>query len=176
MRKLTCLLMLLGFMCVSSVGISEVKAHSTSDYEVAYRIYSPQTGQHRYMTDLTRMNQLVIDQGWHLEKGHLLFSKSAEDYLPAATVLTLFSLNNQDILYTTNLVEVDLLLKANWQILLSSDVPLSALKPEKGVPVYRLYQPALGRHHFTAIFAERNQLMQAGWQAEGIAFYASAVS
>lgn len=176
MKKLVCLWLLLGVLGVISFGgVAKVNAHSTTDDTVAYRIYSPQTGQHRYMTDLTVMNQLVIDQGWHLEKGHLLFTNDLTAYQEDMTLYTLISMKNQDVLYTSNPREAMQLQAANWRILLSTDVPFSYLEPQKGIPVYRLYHPIASRHHFTAIATEKMQLLQYGWQDEGIAFYASGI-
>ena len=45
--------------------------------------------------------------------------------------------------------------------------------PNKGVPLYRLYNPnaVAGAHHYTTSEKERNSLVQAGWKDEGIAWY-----
>jgi hypothetical protein len=44
---------------------------------------------------------------------------------------------------------------------------------ENEVPQYRLYNPnvTVGAYHFTASIEERNVLLAAGWQDQGIGFY-----
>lgn len=42
-----------------------------------------------------------------------------------------------------------------------------------GQPVYRLYNPNSGEHHYTDDETERNTLAQIGWIDEGISFYTS---
>ena len=44
---------------------------------------------------------------------------------------------------------------------------------KENVPQYRLYNPnvTVGAYHFTASMEERNVLLAAGWQDQGIGFY-----
>lgn len=42
-----------------------------------------------------------------------------------------------------------------------------------GTPVYRLYNPYVGDHHFTVSSQERDALVSAGWTDEGIGWYSS---
>ena len=41
------------------------------------------------------------------------------------------------------------------------------------MPVYRLYNPNGGYHHFTTDASERASLISLGWSDEGIGFYSS---
>lgn len=43
--------------------------------------------------------------------------------------------------------------------------------PNNKIPVYRLYNPSLGVHHYTAGEAEKDYLSTHGWNYEGIVFY-----
>ena len=40
-----------------------------------------------------------------------------------------------------------------------------------GVPVYRLFNPYTGEHHYTSNLGERNYLIILGWLDEGIGWY-----
>ena len=46
--------------------------------------------------------------------------------------------------------------------------------PEHAVPLFRLYNPnctGAGAHHYTTSEPERDMLVNAGWQDEGIGWY-----
>lgn len=43
--------------------------------------------------------------------------------------------------------------------------------PTTGDPVYRLYNPNVGDHHYTLNASERDMLVNVGWQYEGIGWY-----
>ena len=43
--------------------------------------------------------------------------------------------------------------------------------PNKGDPMYRLFNPNAGDHHYTGSAEERDMLINAGWRYEGIGFY-----
>lgn len=46
--------------------------------------------------------------------------------------------------------------------------------PRRGrPPVYRLYNPYAGDHHYTISAEEYDYLEQVGWAQEGVAFYSS---
>ena len=46
------------------------------------------------------------------------------------------------------------------------------IAPEtSNTPVYRLYNPYGGEHHYTMSVAERDMLIRAGWNDEGIGWY-----
>lgn len=46
--------------------------------------------------------------------------------------------------------------------------------PAGSTPVYRVYNPNSGLHHYTTDSWERNHLLDQGWRSEGVAFYVSA--
>lgn len=48
---------------------------------------------------------------------------------------------------------------------------LNSNKPNNSVPVYRLYNPNSGLHHYTVNDGERESLVAAGWRDEKISFY-----
>lgn len=43
--------------------------------------------------------------------------------------------------------------------------------PNSGQPVYRLYNPYSGDHHYTMAQSEINSLTKIGWRYEGLSFY-----
>nr|MDK8214101.1 mannosyl-glycoprotein endo-beta-N-acetylglucosamidase [Enterococcus faecalis] len=43
--------------------------------------------------------------------------------------------------------------------------------PKSGTPVYRLYNPNAGDHHYTPHVSEKNNLVKVGWRYEGISWY-----
>lgn len=54
-----------------------------------------------------------------------------------------------------------------------TDSLLHGIMPEGGTPVYRLYNPNDGLHHYTADSAERESLVALGWNDEHVIFYAN---
>ena len=58
-------------------------------------------------------------------------------------------------------------------VLLVCMVPISALAAEvQTTPMYRLYNPNSGEHFYTGSLEEKNNLVVAGWNYEGIAWNA----
>ena len=49
---------------------------------------------------------------------------------------------------------------------------VTGIKPAGIVPMFRLYNPNAGDHHYTMNKAERDMLVRVGWRAEGVAWYA----
>ncbi len=45
--------------------------------------------------------------------------------------------------------------------------------PVAGEPVYRLYNPCAGDHHYTLSAFERDCLVAAGWQSEGVGWHSA---
>ena len=43
--------------------------------------------------------------------------------------------------------------------------------PDSGTPVYRLYNPYAGDHHYTTSWEETEHLQTVGWRYEGICWY-----
>ena len=43
---------------------------------------------------------------------------------------------------------------------------------ESKTPIYRLYNPNVGDHHYTSSTEEQEMLVKAGWKDEGIGWYA----
>lgn len=55
-------------------------------------------------------------------------------------------------------------------VLINTGIPLK-VQAESNVPVYRLYNSNSGEHFLTTNSAERENLVQCGWNDEGIGFY-----
>lgn len=82
------------------------------------------------------------------------------------SVYRLYNKNNGDHLYTINFDEAKALVKSGWNY-----EGVEWVAPEKGDPVYRLYN---GQYHmFTQDVEEKEALVHAGWKSEGIAFRTS---
>ena len=45
-----------------------------------------------------------------------------------------------------------------------------------GTPIYRLYNPNAGDHHYTGSSKERDNLVKLGWKYEGISWYSAPAS
>lgn len=55
-------------------------------------------------------------------------------------------------------------------------LPGGALAAEETVPMYRLYNPNSGEHFYTGAYKERDVLVEAGWNYEGVAWNAPLTS
>ena len=84
--------------------------------------------------------------------------------------------------YTTNKAEYDYLGSIGWnqekESFKAAKAPNANSKDSKPnesnkniVPVYRLYNPNDGNHHWTMSVTERDWLVKLGWNAEGIGWY-----
>ena len=56
--------------------------------------------------------------------------------------------------------------------LLAALLPGKALAAEETIPMYRLYNPNSGEHFYTGSYEERDMLVEAGWNYEGVAWNA----
>lgn len=94
---------------------------------------------------------------------------SEQDELAASvSMYRLYNPYTGEHLYTSSTVERQACVDAGWRY---EGVGWQA--PEKGKPVYRLYNPHVtgGDHHYTMSGYERDQLVKAGWRDEGVAWY-----
>jgi hypothetical protein len=71
-------------------------------------------------------------------------------------------------MYTTDFNEAEGLFNGGW----SYEGANFSSCSDDGIPVYRLYNPNDGRHHFTTSATEKSSLISIGWNDEGIGFYA----
>ena len=132
-----------------------------------YRLYNPNSGEHFYTSTVAEKDNLV-SVGWTDEDD----AWSAPTYSDTP-VYRLYNPNSGEHHYTDSAGEIDFLLSLGWYyegIGWYSD-------DDQGVPIYRLYNPnatgqyAASAHHFTKDLNEKNTLIAAGWNDEGIGWY-----
>ena len=138
--------------------------------EAVFRLYNPNSGEHFYTRAIAEKNQLITS-GWQDE------AVGFEATTIGLPVYRVYNPNAGDHHYTTSASEVQALVAAGWQeegISFYAYDPAAFTLAEKALtPVYRLYNPnaKAGAHHYTENVDERDHLVQAGWQAEGVAWY-----
>ena len=83
-------------------------------------------------------------------------------------VYRLYNHNTGEHFYTTSATERAVDISAGW-----TDEGLGWVAPDKGITVYRLYNPnaKVGSHHYTTSAYERDSLVKMGWKYEGVGFY-----
>ena len=147
------------------------KLGRTSSYtatQVMHRLYNPNSGEHFYTASAKEKNGLV-KVGWKYEG--IGWTAPVTSKTP---VYRLYS--GTDHHYTTSAKEKDNLVKAGWKYegigWYSHDA--------KGLPLYRQFNPNVnpkakrnnsGSHNYTTSKAENDNLVRAGWKAEGIGWY-----
>lgn len=137
---------------------------STDQYNVMYRMYNPNSGEHFYTAALAEKTMLV-NAGWIYEGIGWRAPKSSPD-----PVYRVYNPNAGDHHYTMNWNEMNQLVQVGWiyeGIGWYSDTT-------KSVPLYRQYNPnaIAGTHNYTINTAERDMLVGVGWMDEGIGWYA----
>ncbi|MDH6365644.1 hypothetical protein M2139_002651 [Enterococcus sp. PF1-24] len=90
----------------------------------------------------------------------------AKGEITEVPVYRAYNPNNGDHLYTKDLNEYNVVVKAGWTAEGTAFTASSA-----GVPVYRLYNPNSGEHFFTTDAGEYDSVANSGWTKEGTAFY-----
>lgn len=84
-------------------------------------------------------------------------------------VFRLYNPNSGEHVYTADLAEKNMLVKAGWR-----DENVAWISPKQSSePIYRLYNPNAGDHHYTTDKREADHLSRIGWNNEGIFFYGS---
>ena len=132
-----------------------------------YRMYNPNSGEHFYTAQVEERNSLVM-AGWKYEGVGWVAPEQSD-----TPVYRLYS--GTDHHYTASMEERDNLVAAGWSY--------EGIGWYSGgsVPVYRQYNPNVvptaptnnsGSHNYTTSLAENDQLVSAGWYAEGIGWYA----
>lgn len=137
-------------------------------YTIMYRMYNPNSGEHFY-TSSANEAQNLYKEGWGDEGLGWYAPKSSK-----TPVYRLYS--GTDHHYTTSAKEKDSLTKAGWKyegIAWYSD-------DAKGVALYRQFNPNVqpsaptnnsGSHNYTTSKSENDNLVKAGWRAEGVGWY-----
>lgn len=152
-------------------GVNKVTITFNDDIQAMYRLYNPNSGEHFYTASEAERNS-VRDAGWIAEG--IGWTAPA---ISNAPVYRLYNPNAGDHHYTMSAEERDMLIGAGWQyegIGWYSDVT-------RAVALNRLYNPyaygagGAGAHHYTASYAERDELLKLGWRNEGIGWYGAGV-
>lgn len=131
-------------------------------YEVMFRLYNPNSGEHFYTSSTVERDHL-ISVGWNDEGTGWTAPKAGE------AVYRLYNSNAGEHHYTLSTVERDSLIAAGWNdegIGWRSD-------PAQRIALYRVYNPNeyANNHHYTKEAGERDILLSKGWQDEGTAWY-----
>ena len=136
-----------------------------------YRLYNPYTGEHFYTSSEVERDSLV-SVGWESE-GEGWVAPSA-----GAPVYRLYNpyVEGGDHHYTLSVVERDYLVEQGWR---DEGVGWYSASDEDGnaidgaVPIYRQYNPyaTTGTHNYTTSEVEKDSLVAAGWNDEGVAWY-----
>ena len=132
-----------------------------------YRLYDPNSGAHLFISNAAEKDNLVLI-GWEYEG--VAWTAPASSNIP---VYRVYNPNSGEHHYTTNASEKDILVALGWK-----DEGIGWYSDEnRGTPLYRLYNPnatgqyAAGAHHYTKDVKERDYLITAGWNDEGIGWY-----
>lgn len=137
-----------------------------------YRLYNKYTGEHFYTGSIVERDSLV-EAGWTSEGTGWIAPRES-----STPVYRLYNPNVEggDHHYTTSTVERDSLVKAGWKLDKGEgkDGAVFYSDDAKTVPVYREYNPNAYscNHNYTASEVEHNSLIDAGWNDEGIGWYA----
>lgn len=181
MKNLVKKILLLSLFIINCIGLfqpvfalenEEVDCYSNVDFEILFRLYNPNTGEHFYTSnddDIdTSERSLCIRAGWRPED---IAWTAATKNNSTTPVYRLYNPNNGgDHHYTQDKQEYESRIKDGWRgegIAFYSD-------DKKGIPIYREYNPNAisGIHNWTTSLEEHNYLVSIGWKDEGIAFYA----
>lgn len=138
------------------------------DVSEMYRLYNPNSGEHFYTASVSERD-VLIKAGWNCEGVGWNAPQSSK-----TPVYRLYS--GTDHHYTTSAEERDGLIEIGWK-----DEGIGWYSDDaEGVPLYRQFNPNVnpkaarnnsGSHNYTVSKAENDQLVQVGWQAEGIGWY-----
>ena len=132
-----------------------------------YRLHNPRTQEHLYTLSKNEKRVLVMQKGWTFE--------GISWYSPSTSGTPVFRLyRNGAHHYTASEHERDVLIASyGWR-----DEGICWYSDEnQGTLLYRLYNPnatgqyAAGAHHYTKDVEERDYLIAAGWNDEGIGWY-----
>ncbi len=135
------------------------------------RMYNPNSGEHFYTGSIEEVQNL-INAGWDFEGPGFITPTVG---IP---IYRLYSEEHGDHFYTTDENERDLLVADGWKLEGENNgIAFPSASAGEGVPMYRLMNPnaypsgKAGAHHFTAGLDEVENLKNAGWIFEGIAWY-----
>ena len=107
-------------------------------------------------------------------KGNALSVQADTHFSGEAPMYRLYNPNSGEHFYTANKAEKEHLDAIGWNYEgVGWYAPSGDEIPDGGeaVPVYRLYNPNAGDHHYTMSAAEKDMLVAVGWNFEGIGWY-----
>lgn len=143
----------------------------SEDAQAMYRVYNPHTGEHFYTANMGERDSLM-QGGWGYEGIGWMAPRTSD-----TPVYRLYS--GTDHHYTISVDERDALVSAGW-----ADEGIGWYSDDdETIPLYRQFNPNVnpnlrfdnsGSHNYTTNSAENDQLVQSGWQAEGVGWYAKA--
>lgn len=142
------------------------KSVGKEDLTTVVRMYDGSNGNHIFSDNENEIN--VLDQNWtNWRNEGAVFSVRHKSFNGDQSVTRLHNLSNGDYLYTVNPEEISSLSSDGWILEGTFKVPAA-----NGLPVYRLYNPNMEHHMLTTTDKEKSEMIEQGWQYEGIAFYA----
>lgn len=153
-----------------------------ADLVTVVRMYNKWTGEHLFTTNALEVADLEA-RGWANEgtywKAPAVPKKDTDPNAKYMRVYRLYNPYTSDHLYTTDLVEYTNLMAAGWNgedvKFMSATEPDAENKAKIGLAdddaegIYRQFNPnvTVGTHNYGGL-AENNQLLAAGWKADGV--------
>lgn len=136
---------------------------ATNSYDVMYRMYNPNSGEHFYTKSIEE-KKMLINAGWTFEGIGWRAPLSSN-----TPVYRLYNPNAGDHHYTVNWNEMQSLVNTGW---LYEGIGWYS-DDNQTRPLYRQYNPnaTAGAHNYTLSAGERDSLVAAGWKDEGIGWY-----
>ena len=130
-----------------------------------FRMYDPNSGEHFY-TGSTEERDNLVAAGWNYEGVGFTFPKNA-----GYPVYRLYEPVYGEHLYTMDVKEKDMLIAQGWNY---EGIAFNSAS-EYEVVQYRLHNPNenRGAYHFTGSEEERQNLIRAGWEDQGIGWYSA---
>ncbi len=132
-----------------------------------YRLYNPNNGEHFY-TGSREETLNLVKAGWTFE-GAGFISPTVGD-----AIYRLYNSEHGDHLYTRNVDEKNMLEAQGWT---TEGIAFPSADENFGRAMYRLHNPnawndeKAGAWHFTMSEEERDNLINLGWEYEGVAWY-----
>ena len=157
--------MLLALVMILSVITCTPFVYATSDYdipyEVVYRMYNPNSGEHFYTRSAAERQSLYM-VGWEAEGIGWVSPQNS-----STPIYRMY--NGIEHFYTKELGEANYLAEHGW----SNEGIEFYSNDNQTVPMFRLFNPngGAGAHHYTRDGNEKDFLVANGWQYENIAWY-----
>lgn len=145
-----------------ALGGGSISNSPMARYQVMYRMYNPNSGEHFYTVSAGERNNLVR-VGWNYE------GIGWNAPLTGNPVYRLYNPNAGDHHYTPSANERDNLVRVGWRY---EGIGWNTSVAESR-PLYRVYNPnaVTGTHHYTLSANEATHLTFVGWRYEGIGWF-----